>query len=177
MNLATLFNDGWRVAVLQDEEQHDTIALRVRLIPDPARQFFAHEAQILGIYALDPETPLISLIYEVAASPEEMQTGKMASFMQTQLGGAEGAQTNCTSQALALVRRLLQLNSTKVVPEYEANLEPDQRNFQRSFIIPIGLLDTVQIGKVMYNPGCTVCGSVDAKNCSGCKIERYCSSG
>ncbi|KZV59582.1 hypothetical protein PENSPDRAFT_740613 [Peniophora sp. CONT] len=157
--LAECFDDGRRVVLLQDENQQSGIALRM-----------------FGVYALDSQIPLIPLAYEVASTPEERKTGNMSRFLQSQLRGDDCAQIICTPQDLALIRRVLQFNSSKLASEYEASLAPDQRGLQLSFIIPVVPLDKTQIGKVMHNVGCTVCGSAEAKSCSGCKIERYCSS-
>ncbi|VDB84566.1 unnamed protein product [Peniophora sp. CBMAI 1063] len=158
MSLTKMYEEGRRGTLIQDEKQQSSIAV-----------------QMLGLYALDTETPLLSLLYEIAISPEEMTTGKMVSFVQSKLRGNENVIV-CTPQEFTLVRRLLDINSSKVAPEYEASLSPDQRDFRRSFIIPVGPLDQVQIGKITHNTGCVVCGSESTKNCSGCKIEKYCSS-
>lgn len=132
---------------------------------------------MLGLYTLNTQTPLISVIYEDANTTEEPKSDKMAHFIHNHLHDTGAAQVTCTHQELALARRLLRLNSAKVAPEYESSLAPDERGFRRSFFVPISPLDSMQIGKITHNSGCTVCGSADAKACSGCKIERYCSSG
>ncbi|VDB84567.1 unnamed protein product [Peniophora sp. CBMAI 1063] len=158
-SLAELYEQGFRVALFQDEGQGFTIVVRM-----------------LGVYALNAQTPIMPLLYEIAETPEAMKGPKIAQFMETQLQGGEGGQLVCNLQELALIHHLLQLNSSNVAPEYEFSLAPDQRAFRRSFIIPLGPLDALQVAKVTHNPGCAVCGSAAVKTCSGCKIERYCSS-
>ena len=121
---------------------------------------------MLNTYVLNDKTPLITVVYEPSTAQDQLMGSKTMQFMQTQvmpMGAGNGGQIRCTLPEQALIRRLLYLNSAKLAPAFDKSLTPDQRTFKRSFILPIGPLDQAQIGKIINNVGCGVCGSTQTK--------------
>ena len=82
-----------------------------------------------------------------------------------------------TVEEQALLRRLLFRNHTRLSSEYSPALKEDEKGFKTSFLLPLSTLGQAQIGKLMQDLGCTVCGDATTTRCSGCLSERYCSAG
>ncbi|KAG7448862.1 uncharacterized protein BT62DRAFT_731197 [Guyanagaster necrorhizus] len=152
---------GMDINVLQDKDHNEVICIRV-----------------LDIYKLNDTTPLISLIYETASISTPINT--TIDFVQTVIskgrnGGPPGLpQITCTPEEQALLRKLLFQNSQRLVSEYMPHKERYERTFKTSFLLPLGPLDQITIGKLSSNLGCEVCGEKTTSRCSQCQSVSYC---
>jgi hypothetical protein len=69
------------------------------------------------------------------------------------------------------------MNSQRVSVTYQPKKEEYEKTFRTSFLIPLGPLDGIEIGKLTAHPGCEVCGEKGTKKCSRCQSASYCSAG
>ncbi|KAK0220407.1 hypothetical protein IW262DRAFT_1384355 [Armillaria fumosa] len=160
-HLCRNLEDGMTVNILQDKDQNEAICIRV-----------------LDIYKLNDRTPLISLIYEAASISTPINA--TIEFVQNVIskrhtGGQMGLpQIVCTPEEQALLRKLLFQNSQRLVPEYMPHKERYERTFKTSFLVPLGPLDQITVGKLSSNLGCEVCGEKTTSRCSQCQSVSYC---
>ncbi|KAI0032959.1 hypothetical protein K488DRAFT_48696 [Vararia minispora EC-137] len=156
MHLGKNFDEGRSTFVLQDKDQQEALCIR-----------------ILDVYRLGEKTPLILLSYASQTAHEPIT--KTLDFIQAQMNAGYVAHITCTRQEQAILRRLLYINSTKVAAAYNAGLKPYENEFQITFLLPVGPLAQVDIGKLTNDPGCALCGKKTTSRCSSCLSVHYCS--
>ncbi|KZV66415.1 hypothetical protein PENSPDRAFT_654889 [Peniophora sp. CONT] len=156
MHMAKYFDQGRNSVILQDEDKEEVICIR-----------------ILDVHALDTYTPLVSLLY-VASSSTEPLPGPVEKFVVEELRNGGVRQINSTPQEQALMRRLLYLNSTRLSHAYGPELKDFERQFKKSFLLPLGPLSQVHIGKLTTDFGCAVCSNPTTQRCTSCLTVRYC---
>jgi hypothetical protein len=131
--------------------------------------------QILNVYSVGRDTPLILLAYISATAHEPIE--KTHEFIQEQMKTGSVGQITATRQEQALLRRLFYLNSTKIAPAYKPDLRPYEKGFRTCFLLPVGPLSQMDIGKLTNDPGCALCGEKTTSRCSSCLSMSYCGPG
>ncbi|KAF9022635.1 hypothetical protein BDZ89DRAFT_1070577, partial [Hymenopellis radicata] len=127
--------------------------------------------RLLEIYKLDKDTPLISLIYETAALNEPMNTIDFTSHFANDSGVSR---INATVEEQALFRKLLAENARRVSVSFNPKKESYEKTFRPSFVVPIGPINQIDIGRLTYNTGCEICGNKTTSRCSQCQSASYC---
>lgn len=127
------------------------------------------------MHALDDKTPLLCLIYATGSAKAPVQD--TLDFVQAQVKTGYMVQIKCTTQEQALLRKLLFQNSKMIASDFKPALEPYEKNFKASFVMPIAPLSQVDIGKLTNDAGCAVCGKRTTSRCTGCLSVAYCGQG
>ncbi|KAF9022636.1 hypothetical protein BDZ89DRAFT_1137258 [Hymenopellis radicata] len=130
-HLAHNFEKGRNALVLRDKDNVQAICIRM-----------------LGVYKLDKDTPLISLIYETVTYSNPDEIANVLDFMYHLGSYGQAAQIQATLEEQALFRQLLAENSRRVSAKYRPPKESYEKTFQPSFVVPIGPLSQIDIGKL-----------------------------
>ncbi|VDB84575.1 unnamed protein product [Peniophora sp. CBMAI 1063] len=157
LHMAQHYNGGRESFVLQDEGREEAICIR-----------------ILGVHVLDVSTPMISLVYAASTSNEPLPES-IERFVAGQLQAGGVHQIRSNTQEQALLRRLLYINSTRVSSNYGPQLRDYEQQWKKTFLIPLGPLSQVQIGKLTNDLGCASCSNPATQQCTACLSVRYCS--
>ncbi|KAL1741790.1 hypothetical protein HDZ31DRAFT_44689 [Schizophyllum fasciatum] len=155
MHIAKNYDEGRPTCVLQDADGQEAICVRV-----------------LSVHMLDEKTPVISLIYYNgrANSPEN----DTYTFIFEQLKKERMLEIRSSVQEQALLRKLLSVNTEKLSAAYRPKLEPHEKNFKISFLMPVKPLSQLDVGKLTSDTGCVVCGKKTTSRCTGCLAVAYC---
>ncbi|KAL1758281.1 hypothetical protein FB107DRAFT_207452 [Schizophyllum commune] len=154
LNLAKHCDDGITVHIFENHEQTECIAVR-----------------ILSVQALDDKTPVFSLIYALGSS--QSSSDDVINFVCARMRG-KIMRTYCTAEEQAMLRKILFMNSERVSSDFRPKLEPYERNFKISFLLPVGPLSQIDIGKLTSDTGCAICGKKTTSRCTGCLSVSYC---
>lgn len=79
----------------------------------------------------------------------------------------------------AMWHRIFQMNSKRISSEYKAKRGQWESSYKVSFILPIGRLSQLDLGKLTNHDGCSVCGDAikPLRRCTDCHTISYCSTG
>ncbi|KAF9004444.1 hypothetical protein BDZ89DRAFT_1080551, partial [Hymenopellis radicata] len=81
---------------------------------------------------------------------------------------------NATVEEQALFRKLLAENARRVSVSFNPKKESYEKTFRPSFVVPIGPINQIDIGRLTYNTGCEICGNKTTSRCSQCQSASYC---
>ncbi|KAL1741785.1 hypothetical protein HDZ31DRAFT_44669 [Schizophyllum fasciatum] len=155
LHLARNFDAGRSMILLENIEQTESICVR-----------------ITGVHALDEKTPVFSLLY-VTGSVDAPSLDVLA-FIRAQMPSGVLIRTLCTAEEQSLLRKLLFMNSEKMSPQFKPKRESYEKNFIPSFLLPVGALGQIDIGKLTSDTGCAICGKKTTSRCTGCLSVSYC---
>jgi len=83
-------------------------------------------------------------------------------------------QIKATEQEQTLLLKLLTLNAKHLSPSYKPKRDRSESSFKLSFLLPLGPLTQLDIGKLNSDFGCIVCGNKTVSRCSQCLSVSYC---
>ena len=135
--------------------------------------------QILGVFALNGDTPALIVIYIPVDRTELTPVMLWLQEHRFRPGGSIFIPVTVRATPLeqALLLTLLDQNAKHLAASYKPDLLWSEKAFKLSFILPLGPLTFEDIGKLNSDPGCKVCGNKSTSRCSGCQSESYCSAG
>ncbi|VDB84563.1 unnamed protein product [Peniophora sp. CBMAI 1063] len=155
-HLAQCYEKDIYSCVLQDADEQEAICIR-----------------LIDARALDEKTPVIILAYQTGTAHEPISN--VAGFLEANVEKGYLGTLTCTPQEQALLRHLLLYNSKSISDDYKPVLADYEQHFRMSFIAPLAPLSQFQIGKVMQNLGCALCGRTESTSrCSSCLSIVYC---
>jgi hypothetical protein len=131
--------------------------------------------KVIGAYKVADRVPVLPVLFEVGT--DDTPHDKIRGFMEDMMSTGFVARIKCTSDELILMKKLLYLNSTKVAPAYSPERKPCEETFKVSFLLPIGFLGLADVGKLVKDGGCEVCGQKTNSRCSQCHMASYCGQG
>ncbi|KAL0060658.1 hypothetical protein AAF712_012535 [Marasmius tenuissimus] len=83
-------------------------------------------------------------------------------------------QVTATLEEQMLMLSFLHANSKRLAPEYQPARKAEENTFVPSFILPVGSISQMDLGRLSSDSGCVVCGEKGEKKCKGCFSVRYC---
>ncbi|KIY73335.1 hypothetical protein CYLTODRAFT_485498 [Cylindrobasidium torrendii FP15055 ss-10] len=156
--LVRQFGEGYASCIIQDSESTQAICVRV-----------------IEIFKLKDETPIVTLVYQTGSSSEPVDNTR--EFVQNLVDQNIKAVPTIKAdiQEQALLRKILADNASRLAAAYKPKKEKSEKAFVVSFIAPILPLSQVDIGRIMHNTGCVLCGEKGANRCAQCHSTSYCS--
>ena len=134
--------------------------------------------QIVGVYKLNSETPLLLVLYS-ANSKSTALTAVHWVLEQPKKADGSGAFGNIIATDLEqrVLLKTLDHNTKYLASDYQPKRTKLERDFKLSFLLPIAPLSQQDLGKLHSDLGCVVCGERSAKRCSQCQSAAYCGPG
>ncbi|KAG8996078.1 hypothetical protein FRB93_000929 [Tulasnella sp. JGI-2019a] len=158
MSMASHFDNGCTRFCLQDENKESAIIIRILKV------FEKHE------------TVPVFMVFYVHGTKENPKGIEWIQY-QVRQGSKEQPLmgVTCTLTEQQLLLRILEMNSKRVPASYTSKRGPREQDFTLSFILPVGPLDSKDLGCLNINDGCVVCGKPGDKRCASCVAIYYCS--
>ncbi|KAG8846385.1 hypothetical protein FRB96_001998 [Tulasnella sp. 330] len=151
MSMGAYFDKGCTLFCLQDQKKEES-AITIRVIEVLEK----HE-----------KVPVFMVLY-VHGTKENPQGVDWVQY-QVQSGTANAlVGVTCTMMEQQLLLRILDVNSKRIPAHYKPRRGPREQNFTPSFILPVGPLESKDLGRLNINNGCVVCGKPADKRCAGC---------
>lgn len=73
--------------------------------------------------------------------------------------------------------KILKMNARLLPHNFTPQILESERDFQVSFLLPMGPLSFEDVGDLSLEAGCAICGKDTANRCSQCHSIRYCGNG
>ncbi|KAK1232750.1 hypothetical protein PQX77_004108 [Marasmius sp. AFHP31] len=118
--------------------------------------------------------PMIIILYSRAT--RNAPIGNIPIWAVEPLRSSKLLQVTATLEEQTLMLSFLHANSKRLAPEYQPARKAEENTFVPSFILPVGSISQVDLGRLSSDSGCVVCGEKGSKKCKGCFSVRYCGS-
>ncbi|KAG8992101.1 hypothetical protein FRB94_012009 [Tulasnella sp. JGI-2019a] len=158
MSLAANFDKGHTLFWLQDANREES-SIIIRII----KVFEKHK------------TVPVFMVFYVHGTKENPKGLDWMEYQSRHNTTASMAHVTCTLAEQSLLLRILEMNSKRIPASYRPKRGPCEQDFTLSFILPVGPLDSMDLGRLNINNGCAVCGKPGGKRCSSCAAIYYCS--
>ncbi|TDL26562.1 hypothetical protein BD410DRAFT_763795 [Rickenella mellea] len=130
--------------------------------------------RVVNVYSVGEDDPIFVVLYgkrKVASDDDAFM--RFLDHYQDVQGNIVHAKATKEEQNMLL--KLLDMNSKRLVPEYDTPRIPVEKEFKISFLLPICPLSQGDIGTLTHDTGCVICGTTTKTECSRCHSVRYCS--
>ena len=137
--------------------------------------------QVVKTYKFADNTPLLLVLYLPINAANNAKSGRwMATQKRLPSGSINLAYLFVRDLEVKLLAELLDMNAKLLPSDIDRKLrkwkDPDERDFKFSFLLPVGPLSAMDLGRLNADFGCATCGEKSAKRCSQCQAIMYCSS-
>ncbi|KAF9262697.1 hypothetical protein L218DRAFT_929193 [Marasmius fiardii PR-910] len=162
MALGKHLDDGYSEVILQDKGEDYAICMR-----------------ILEVRKVTEGVPLFVIAYGRGAHNQPLNStlGWVSDVVaRTRNSGTKVGLSNIisTPEEQNLLLTILQVNSKRLAVDYAPVVRPTEKDFMLSFLLPLGPLSQLDIGRLANYSGCAVCGRKTVSKCSGCLSAEYC---
>lgn len=125
---------------------------------------------------LENDVPLLVVLYERGTRATPIQS--TLSWIQEVITKTRNMpQITATLEEQVLLLTILNLNAKRLSANYDPKRKMAEKTFKLSFLLPMGPLSQIDIGRLTHNTGCVLCGSKTTKRCTGCLAVEYCGPG
>ena len=130
------------------------------------------------MYEIQPKTPLILVLYMTSTLTDpEPGIRWVESQYHRSGGGSNLLGIKATEAEQKLLLKILTMNAKYLPVGLKPKRQPFERDFQISFLLPLGPLSFEDLGRLNTAYGCEVCGEKSTKRCSQCQSASYCTPG
>ncbi|KAF8075304.1 hypothetical protein FPV67DRAFT_1605748 [Lyophyllum atratum] len=123
--------------------------------------------RIVDVFSLggDPPVPLFSILYREIHRPPTMS---LPDHLGQLFMGLPVVQVSSADLERRCLLKLLTMNSKRISPAYKPHREKKEASHRATFLLPVGPLSMLDLGKLNKNPGCEICGTKDTSRCTSC---------